>query len=105
MLQENRWQCQRTWHGASSWPAFPTLPLQQEEAGVLVDALLEHNALELLVHRLTAFNEAGGWRGTAGSRSQCHAGSHHMAHRRDQQAGGSISPAPVGSCWGAGSTM
>lgn len=33
-------------------------PAQEEEAAVLVEALLEHDAPSLLVHRLASFNEA-----------------------------------------------
>lgn len=33
---------------------------QQEEAAVLIESMLEHNGIELLVHRLTSLTESAG---------------------------------------------
>lgn len=47
-------------HSAVLWLP-PAVCAQEEEALVLVDALLENDALSLLVHRLAAFDEKVRW--------------------------------------------
>ena len=47
-------------------PCTPPACLLQEEARVLVDGLLELDALGLMVHRLSTFDEKVGWGMDAG---------------------------------------